>query len=284
MNPRGLIDAHTHAFPNEIVHGREDYCARDTWFDHLYRPSSVKLTTEVELLESMEASGVSFSVIAGFPWGDEGICREHNAWMAEVCARYPDRLGFLAIVVPDDREAAVDAEAAFASGALGIGELNADAQGFDLTAPETASELMEVAAEHARPVMLHASEPLGHDYPGKGTATPDKLVRFLSVFHNQPVILAHWGGGLPFYELMPEIHQVTRHVVYDCAASTYLYDFRVFPTVISLAGADRVVFGSDFPVLGQRRLIKRVAEVIDDEDALQAVMMGNAARIFGLAG
>lgn len=284
MIPQGLIDAHTHAFPDEIVHGREGYCARDLWFDHLYRPATVKLTTEVELLESMESSGVSFSVIAGFPWGDEGICREHNAWMADVCARHPDRLGFLAIVVPDDPEAAADAEAAFESGAVGIGELNADAQGFDLTAPESAADLMEVAAQHEKPVMFHASEPLGHDYPGKGSATPAKLVQFLSVFHNQPVILAHWGGGLPFYELMPEIHQVTRHVVYDCAASTYLYDFRVFPTVLSLAGADRVLFGSDFPVLGQRRLIKRVAGMIDDGDTLQAVMMGNAARIFGLAG
>lgn len=284
MNPRGLIDAHTHAFPDEVVQRRESYCARDTWFDQLYRPANAKLTTEVELLESMEASGVSFSVIAGFPWGDEGICREHNAWMTDVCARHPDRLGFLAIVVPDHPEAAADAETAFAAGALGIGELNADAQGFDLTAPETSAGLLEVAAVRGKPVMFHASEPLGHVYPGKGSATPARMIEFLSVFHNQPVILAHWGGGLPFYELMPEIHQITRNVVYDCAASTYLYDFRVFPTVVALAGADRVLFGSDFPVLGQRRLIKRVAQVIDDEDEFQAVMMGNAARMFGLAG
>ena len=45
-----------------------------------------------------------------------------------------------------------------------------------------------------------------------------------------------------------------------------------------------ILFGSDFPVLGQRRLLRRVREAVDDEGALRAILWDNAARFYGLAG
>lgn len=279
-----VIDAHTHAFPPDMRADRESFFDRDEWFRELYFNPKALLTGEQELLESMDANGVERAIIAGFPWADEGLCREHNQWMAEVCARHPERLSFLAIVVPQTRSAASDAADAFAAGAIGIGELNADAQRFDLLSPDAMRELVEFCTDQRKPIMLHSSEPLGHIYPGKGTATPDKLSVWLKAFPEQPVVLAHWGGGLPFYELMPEIRELTRNVVYDTAATTYLYDFKVFEAARTLVGSDRILFGSDFPVLGQRRLLRRVREAVDDEGALRAILWDNAARFYGLAG
>jgi predicted TIM-barrel fold metal-dependent hydrolase len=130
--------------------------------------------------------------------------------------------------------------------------------------------------------MLHASEPVGHAYLGKGAATPAKLVDFLTAYPAQPVVLAHWGGGLPFYELMPEVHAITRQVTYDSAATTYLYNSAVFPTVVGLAGPERVLFASDFPVLRQDRLLRKVERALPAE-TLPAVLGGNAARVYHLA-
>ncbi|HEU0169392.1 MAG TPA: amidohydrolase family protein, partial [Chloroflexota bacterium] len=45
------------------------------------------------------------------------------------------------------------------------------------------------------------------------------------------------------------------NLYYDSAATEYLYDPRVFATVAGLAGEDRVLFGSDFPLLSQRRAL-----------------------------
>ncbi len=279
-----IIDAHTHAFPEEMRARREAFFDRDEWFRDLYLNPKALLTGENELLESMDKAGVQHSIIAGFPWADEGICREHNAWMAQVCASHPHRLSFLATVVPQSRSAASDAADAFAAGAIGVGELNSDAQRFDLLKPEAMSELVEFCSESGKPIMFHSSEPLGHLYLGKGSATPDKLAPWLRAYPDQPVILAHWGGGLPFYELMTEVRELTSKVVYDCAATTYLYDFQIFDTVIQIVGASRVLFGSDFPVLGQQRLVRRVRERIVDPETLEAVFSGNAARVFELAG
>jgi predicted TIM-barrel fold metal-dependent hydrolase len=200
--------------------------------------------------------------------------------MAESCREYPGRIAFLAIVVPHDAGAAAEAERAFDLGAVGIGELNADAQGFDLTEPGGVGQLMEVCRAQNRPVLLHSTEPIGHLYPGKGAATPERLFAWLAAYPTQPIVLAHWGGGLPFYELMPEVYAVTRNVTYDSAATTYLYNHRIFPAVISIVGPERVLFATDYPILRQDRLVKRVARLLHDSDSLAMIYAENADRVY----
>ncbi|MFW6074860.1 MAG: amidohydrolase family protein [Chloroflexota bacterium] len=280
MATADVIDAHTHAFPEEFVRDREKLLVADRWFGHLYTNPKAKLTSAAELLESMDDNGIAFSIIAGFPWADEGRCREHNSWMAEVCREHANRLGYLAIVNPADGSAADDLATAFDEGALGLGELNADAQGFDLADADCLRSVMDLAHEQDRPVMIHASEPVGHPYPGKGTATPDKLLAWIAEYQHQQIVLAHWGGGLPFYELMPEVAALTRNVAYDTAATTYLYGFEVFDVVRRITGHEKILFGSDFPVLGQRRLLNKVRRVLPEGDVASRILSGNAESVY----
>jgi uncharacterized protein len=281
---RRIVDAHTHIFPPDVVARRDDYHRRDPWFNLLYENPTLLLASPDDLLGSMDNAGVAASVACGFPWADPGLCREHNAWMAEVCAAHPGKIAFLAIVVPHAPSAVVDAESAFALGAVGIGELNADAQGFDLREPDSMADLMALCHDARKPIMLHSTEPIGHMYPGKGAATPDRLYHWLSRYPAQPIVLAHWGGGLPFYELMPEVRAVTRQVVYDSAATTYLYNSAVFPAVVSLVGADRVLFASDYPILRQDRLVRKVERALEASDTQDRVYAMNADRVYGLEG
>jgi predicted TIM-barrel fold metal-dependent hydrolase len=82
---------------------------------------------------------------------------------------------------------------------------------------------------------------------------------------------------------MPEIEAVTRNVVYDCAASTYLYRPDIFRTVLDLVGRERVLFGSDYPVLKIDRFLDRVRRIDwKDADEMRAVLGGNACRVFGI--
>lgn len=279
---RRIVDAHTHIFPPDVVLRRELYYARDTWFSVCYENPKLLLASAEDLIASMDAAGIETSIACGFPWADPGLCREHNDWMADACRAYPGRIAFLAIVTPNQPGAAAEAERAFSLGAVGIGELNADAQGFDLTQPGTVAELMALCHDLQKPVMLHSTEPIGHLYPGKGAATPEKLFTWLSAYPAQPVVLAHWGGGLPFYELMPEVRAVTHLVAYDSAATTYLYNHSIFQHVASLVGPDRVIFGSDYPILRQDRLTRRVAQQVEDAETLDMIFAGNADRIYGL--
>jgi len=278
-----VVDAHVHIFPPDIVRSRVAYCERDRWFGLLYGNPRARLVTAEELANSMEEAGINVAIAAGFPWADSGLCAYHNDYLAEASRASGWRIAWLATVVPHHRSAPAEAVRSFAAGACGIGELNADAQGFDWSEPDQLTEMVEVCRAAGRPIMAHVSEPLGHDYPGKGTAWPQRFVRFLERFPEIVVVAAHWGGGLPFYELMPEVAAVTRNLVYDSAASTYLYRFSVFRVVVDLVGVERVLFASDFPVLKQGRFLERVRRESGlTEQELVLVLSENARRVYRL--
>jgi len=277
-----VIDAHTHLFPAELVTDRSTHLDRDAWFGELFTSPKILMVTVEAMLSSMDAAGIQRSVVCGWPWRDPELCREHNDFLAHACLQHPDRLSWLAIVNPGT--AAADAEIArcAASGAVGIGELNADAQDFTWDDPAALMPVVEACVSLDIPMLMHCSEPVGHSYPGKGSATPERVLTFLRAAPELSVIAAHWGGGLPFYELMPEVAELTRNVVYDSAASTYLYGFDVFPVVQRLVGDDRILFASDYPVLKQRPFLRKVRECGITDDAARRILSGNASRVFGL--
>jgi len=167
-------------------------------------------------------------------------------------------------------------------GACGIGELNADAQGFCWSDARIGEETMGAAVQLNMPVLIHCSEPVGHSYPGKGTATPDKLLPFIAANSELRIVAAHWGGGLPFYELMPEVAQACRNVFYDSAASRYLYQWNVFSAVERIVGCKRILFGTDYPLLKQSNFLKRTLEAGISQEGLPSVLSENAAAVFGL--
>lgn len=276
-----VIDAHVHLFPPDVIACRDDYCARDAWFGVTHATWPIERFPQVEaLLASMDAAGVDGAIIAAWPWRDPGLCRLHNDFLAEVTRGEP-RLGWLGIVNPADAGAAREVERIAALGGLGLGELNADAQGFGWEDARQVRAVAEIATSLDLPLMAHVSEPLGHDYPGKGTATPPRILAFLEQHPDLRFVAAHWGGGLPFYELMPEVALALRNVTYDTAASTYLYRQEVFDVATRIVGAERVVWGSDYPVLGQRRFLAKARAALPGE-AADAVLGGNAARVYGL--
>src|SRR5919202_329112 len=140
--------------------------------------------------------------------------------------------------------------------------------------------VVAVLRERGRPALVHVSEPVGHAYAGKGTATPDRLLPFLLAYPELRVVAAHWGGGLPFYELMPEVADAARNLWYDSAASTYLYRFDVFPSVAALAGSLRILWGTDWPLLRQAPFLRRTRAAGLDEHALAAILGDNARRLY----
>lgn len=279
-----IVDAHVHIFPDEIVQYRERFLERDAWFRQLYESPRARLATSHDLIASMDDCGIDLSIACGFPWRDPGLCRYHNDYLCESARAHPDRIAWLAICSPAfGATAARTLDDAFGDGATGTGELNADAQGFDLAEPRSLEALAEVCIVRDKAAMFHVSEPVGHDYPGKGASTPDKLLRLLAAYPDLRVVAAHWGGGLPFYELMPEVRDLTANLAYDSAATTYLYDHRIFESTVELIGEHRVLFASDFPVLKQGPLLRHVQNrPWRTESAAAAVLGENAIGIYRL--
>jgi hypothetical protein len=280
-----IIDFHTHVLPPEIKKNRSQYIERDPCFAILYSKSDSKIATADELIASMDEAGVDISVILNYGWTTHELCLETNDYIMESVSRYPQRLVGFCAVQPQSPEAAIaEIERCAKAGIRGVGEMRPDMQLFDLTDEVVMEPLVEALRKNKLILLTHASEPVGHDYPGKGSITPDILYPFIAGFPDLKLVCAHWGGGLPFYALMPEVGKAMSNVFFDTAASPLLYTPQVYNQVIQLVGADKILFGSDYPLLAQSRLLKEIEALDLPQETKNLILSGNAQRLLGIEG
>lgn len=275
-----VIDFHTHVLPPEFAAQRERLCQREPWFGRLHANPRAPIATAEELLRSMSEDEVGASVAFGFAFSDQGLCRACNEYVTGVAAQSEGRVIPFAVVSPRAGDAVATARYALEAGAAGIGELMPDGQGFRLMDYAVLDPIMELARAFRVPVLTHVNEPLGHDYAGKGSQGPAQALALAQRYPENVLVFCHWGGGLPFYELMPEVRAALRRVYYDTAASPFLYDDSVFRHVMSWAPR-KVILGTDYPLLKQKRFLDRVRRVGLDSDALAWLLGGNARLALG---
>jgi predicted TIM-barrel fold metal-dependent hydrolase len=281
-----LIDTHTHVFSDTVLQRRMEFAERDRWFGHLHPPGTRYLASPGRLLSAMDRAGVDVAVVLSFGWADQGLCVEQNETVLAAAAAHPGRLIPFCTVQPRAGAAALaEVERVARLGCRGIGELFPDGQEFALDDAGTLGPLLEACAAYRLALLVHASEPVGRPYAGKGRTTPDRVLALAAlartVAPEVPVIAAHLGGGLPFYELMPDVRAAAANLYYDTAAGAYVYE----PAALGHAAAiapERILYGSDYPVIGMQRMLAFVEAAGLPGAVRGAVLGGNAARLFGL--
>ena len=122
------------------------------------------------------------------------------------------------------------------------------------------------------------NEQVGHSYPGKGEAGAVEAYLFAAARPDVPVIFAHLGGGLVFFETMPEIAGLEK-VFYDTAAQPFLYKPAVYQEIKAAGALGKVLLGSDYPLLSPRRYLRDMEASGLSEDEVAKVAGGNALRL-----
>lgn len=275
-----IVDFHTHIFPPDVADNRDAYVAADATFSTLYGSPKAHIASAEDLIASMDEAGIDASVALGFAWRDLDHCRRHNDYLLEAASQSAGRIiAFCTLPLAAGPDAvAAEARRCIECGARGFGELRPDSVAVDLDPPEMSQALQYAGA--GGPLLFHVTEPVGHAYPGKEGFALDAFYRFVVAHPGLRVIGAHWGGGLPFYALMPEVKLALEHAAFDTAGTSLLYDASVYRRGVDSVGAGHVLFGSDFPLLRQGRSRRRIEEdagLTDEEIA--AVLGGNAARL-----
>ncbi|MGI8914737.1 MAG: amidohydrolase family protein [Chloroflexota bacterium] len=270
--PPAVIDAHTHIFPPEVIAARERFRQRDAWFAALYGEPMARLATAEDLIVAMDRAGVSASVVLSFGWRDGALGRLHNDYLLDAARRYPGRIVPFAHATPDVADPDLD-------GFAGIGEWMPEGQGFALDEHQRLAGQLDAARERKIPVLSHVSEPVGHAYAGKSNVLPEQFWRLARAFPDNRFIAAHWGGGLFTYELMPEVRRDLLNVVYDTAAGRLLYEPAIFSLALRLLGPQKILWGSDFPLLSPRFDLRAIAQ-LDLEEEASARLLGENCRSF----
>jgi predicted TIM-barrel fold metal-dependent hydrolase len=278
-----VIDFHTHIVPPGVKQNRADYARQCSSFASIYADPKAKLATAEEIIAAMDKDGVDVSVVLNYGWSNLALCAEVNDYILESVARYPKRLiGFCSVVPTQDDAALREVERCIKNGAKGIGELRLDTHLKRKSSLETIKPIVDIIVKNNLILLTHASEPVGHPYNGKGEATPELLYPLIAAYPDLKLVLAHWGGGLPFYALMPEVKAALKNVYFDTAASLFLYTPNVYRHVVELVGADKILFGTDYPLIPPRRYLREIDTLDLPVNAKKKILGGNAKKLLGI--
>ena len=270
-----ILDCHTHIFPADMIRDRDALCDKDEGFAAIYRNVKARMVGVEDLISSMDDSGIERSVICGFSWSRSDLCAHHNQYLFESAGRYPRRLiVFISFSSSDPERSLFELEKGIKAGARGVGEIafyHCEISPQDIEDMRPALTIMETKKI---PLLLHTNETIGHAYPGKGQTPLSRFYELILAYPYLQIVLAHWGGGLPFYELMPEVKKRMTRVYYDTAASPFLYSPKIYSVASEIIGSDRILFGSDYPLISPKRYFKELGESV--------LLEGDKKRILGL--
>jgi predicted TIM-barrel fold metal-dependent hydrolase len=247
-----IIDFHTHL--------------QDHWFG---KP----LISETEFLGSMDRCGIEISCIFTL-MGFYHDCPRENDALVEAVRRHPTRFIPFVTVDPKLGEPAVgELERCLSSGIFRGVKFHPWCQAFAPSMQrEVMIEILNCAARYDAPVLFHDGTP-----PYSTTFQIAALARWVP---EAKIVLGH--GGLADYvyaagQLLKKLPNL-----YICCCGPKAGEV---PYLVEQAGADKVLFGSDFGFSNWRLLAERLDDVRLSElptDVLQKVFYDNAARLLHL--
>ena len=278
-----IVDVHTHIFPDEIRNKRDKFFKNEPEFQSIYENSNAKMVSYEDMLTSMRENDVDVSVVFGFPWNNIEFAKINNDYVIEAVKKYPDKFIGMCCVNPLNKNAVYEMERCLKAGLKGVGEIAFYHSDITTEIIENLEDIMRLCKDFNVPFMLHTNEPVGHEYPGKADMKLKGIYNFLKAYPENKIILAHLGGGIFFYNIMKkEVEDVLKNVYFDTAAVPFLYKNEIYTESLKFAGKDKILFGSDYPLIKPARYFKDIDEVITDEELNAKIKGKNALELWGI--
>ncbi len=262
-----IIDAHAHIFPEKIA-AKATVGIGDFYDIEMDGDGSLEM-----LLKLSEQSGVDICLVhsvATVPHQVQSI----NNFIAECVARYPDKLIGFAALHPDYEDIEGEVARIRQLGLRGI-KLHPDFQRFKIDAPE-AYPIYEAAQREGLPVLFHVGD-IRYDYSG-----PERLRRIVDMFPTLQVIGAHFAGWSQWEESYKLFGDGRIYV--DLSSSLYAITPESAANLIHRFGADKVLFGTDFPMWTAQEELERFYKIPLTEEERELILHKNAEKLLGLDG
>ena len=284
INQYTIIDSHCHVYPEKIAARAVEST------DQFYNTHAFGLGTVADLLVVGGEAGCDGYVIqsvASTPHHVESINRFIATAISEAeAAGHHGKLTGLGTLHPDHSDLRGAVEAIVAGGLHGV-KLHPDMQKFHVD-DRKAYPIYELCAEYGLPILMHMGDPR-FDY-----SHPDRLYRVLSDFPTLTVVAAHMGGWANWDYACDKLAGFS-NVYVDTSSSmaTPTKEYGIEPYVESLSpehtadlirkwGAEKVLFGSDYPMWSQADDLSVFFEMGLTEEENRLILSENAKRVFSI--
>lgn len=260
-----IIDFHAHIYPDKIA----EKASRSV--GEFYSIPMEKVGSVEALFQSGDPVGVGRYVVQSVATTPHQVASINN-FISQVCREHPDRLIGFGTLHPQMENPVAEVERCIQLGLHGI-KLHPDVQQFYMDDP--ALFPVYEAAQGRLPFLIHCGD-YRYDY-----SHPRRLAHILDEFPKLDVVAAHFGGW-SLWDLAME-YLLERRCWLDTSSSmTFLGKVRT-KEIIRAYGADRIVFGDDFPMWDHGTEIRELLSLGLTEEEYEKIFSGNAKQILGLS-
>ena len=267
-----IIDSHCHIFPDKIAEKATK--STDTFYG--MTDSGIETSGYIgnvrTLLAQCRAYNISKCVVTAVATTAHQV-RSINEFTANEMKLYPDKFIGLGAMHPDSEDPEGDAEHIIELGLHGV-KLHPDIQNFKIDCPE-ALKLFEICESKGLPMLVHTGDSRFDN------SNPDRVVHILENFPNLKIIGAHFGGWSMWDEAVRMLSDFD-NITVDTSSTFYALGHDRSRELIRAWGADRVMFGTDYPMWNAQPEIDCMLEMALNEDEYRRIFWDNAANIFGL--
>lgn len=279
-----IIDSHVHTFANEDVAGKIMSSFNRIYDIQFANPGDGTIKS---VYENMDKGGIDKTVMANF--APPKIIDQNNIWTLETAEASNGRLVPLVSFHPEMAGSfSENLDKYISMGAKGI-KLHPMAQGFDVR-DERMDDLYKRCSELDYAILIHCgrvSNARTNEF-----SNYECIVPVIEKYPDIPIILAHMADGNVEHVL--EASEKYRNVYFDTSIvitgypeiinvnePSWLDDNEVVD-IINKIGAEKVIYGSDYPWGSQLHDVTRVMNLNLTLEQKQLIFSGNARKVFKL--
>lgn len=262
-----IIDTHAHIFPDAIA---EKAARSISNFYGIPMAADGRLST---LLRIEKAAGVDRVLICSAAT-TAGQTAHINDYTAQTVAQHPGFLYGMGAMHQDTLDKGSEVERIRSLGLKGV-KIHPDIQGVAMN-DRRFDELYEALSQLDMPLLCHTGDSRYHN------SNPPEFLDVLNRFPRLKVIGAHlgcWSNWAQGVDLLKGRDQVW----VDCSSSLYALSPDQARHIIRDYGADRVLFGSDYPMWDAGEERKRLDALGLTPDEMDQILGLNAQALLGIA-
>ena len=256
-----IIDFHTHIYPDAIA-GKAAQSIRD-----FYNIGDQELEGTVSLLlESGKEAGISRFVVLPVGLKPDQVPSINN-FIFQQTQEQPELTGF-GTIHSAMADVAGECQRILDMGLRGV-KMHPDFQVFPIDDPKLypAYETLQGRA----PVVLHMGDPR-YDY-----SHPRRLRHVLELFPNLEVVAAHFGGYSMYETAYQELKN--KNCYFDISSSMMFMEEGIAERYIQSYGAERFVYGTDFPLRDTRIEVERFLRLKLSPAEMEQIAYNTAVHI-----
>ncbi len=261
-----VIDAHCHIYPEKIA---ERAAAATSKF---YGIEGFSDGTLKNLIADGTPAGIDRYIVQSVATTPKQV-KSINEFIANSVLEHPDILTGLGTLHPDSDDISGDIEHLIELGLKGV-KLHPDIQRFKID-DYRCLKIYEKCEEKSLPILMHTGDDR-YDF-----SNTNRLIPILDIYTGLTVIGAHFGG-YSLWEKATEVLAGRPNIFVDCSSSLPFLKKETAVELIRKYGADRVLFGSDYPLWSPAKELESFMSLDLTDTERELILHKNAEKLFGI--